>query len=198
MRFGVAVPSFHHNPWCGDDSFTYEDGERAIMAVVDGLGHSQKAAHAARVAVARLGECTALSLEEMLCSVEDALKDTVGGALGIAVLYRGRASLQVCGIGNIALQLATPARLYRFVGQPGIAGERQTPFRPISFPYQPGDVVVMYSDGIRSAFSAHDLVHILRPDPARIARRILNGYARPHDDALVLVGCEMEETKNPV
>ena len=193
MRFGVARKSFHNNPWCGDDAFTHEDNGRVIMAVVDGLGHSQRAARAARLAVARLGECTDLSLKRMLRSMERALKDTVGGALGIAVIHKERAILETCGIGNIELQLATQARLFRFVGEPGTAGVGQNPFKPVSFPYQPGDVVVMYSDGIRSAFSARDLIHILHPDPHRIAQRILNEYARPSDDALVLVGCEMEE-----
>ncbi len=190
IRFGVAKRSFPGNPWCGDAAFTHEDDARVIMAVMDGLGHSQKAAHAAQLAVARLGECMALPLQDMLRSVEDALRDTVGGALGIAVIHKERAILETCGVGNIGLQLSTRARLFRFSGEPGIMGEREGRFRPVSFSYQAGDVVVMYSDGIRSAYSARDLVHILYPDPGRISKRILDEYARPDDDALVLVGCE--------
>ncbi len=190
MRFGVAKKSFFNNPWCGDAAFTYQDGERAIMAVVDGLGHSKEAARAAKVAVACLGGCTGRPLKEMLLSVEKALSSTIGGVLTIALLHKERAVLEACGVGNVELQLATPARVFRFVGEPGIAGEKQTRFRPLSFPYRPGDIVVIYSDGIRNAFSARNLIHILHPDPDRIARRILNEHARLNDDALVLVGCE--------
>jgi len=193
MRFGVARRSFYHNPWCGDEAFTYEDDARIVMAVVDGLGHSQRAAHAAQVAVTRLGECVALSLEQMLRSVDELLADTVGAAVTIAVVHKARACLEACGIGNVELQLATQARVFHFVGEPGIAGAGQARFRPASFDYRPGDIVVIYSDGIRSAFSAQGLIHILHPDPVRIARRILVEHARPDDDALVLVGCEREE-----
>lgn len=193
MRFGVARRSFHHNPWCGDEAFTYEDDERVVMAVVDGLGHSKRAAHAAQVAVARLGECVPLPLEAMLRSVEEVLADTVGAALTIAVIHKARACLEACGIGNVELQLATQARVFHFAGEPGIAGAGQARFRPASFDYRPGDIVVIYSDGIRSTFSAQSLIHILHPDPVRIARRILAEYARSNDDALVLVGCDREE-----
>jgi len=192
MRIGVARKSYYHTPWCGDAAYTHEDEERALLAVVDGLGHNIQAARAAEAATACLEACKSLSLDALLSAVEQALSATAGAALTLAVIYKGRGLLEVCGIGNVVLQLATPHKLYHFSGHPGIAGAGPAICKKDAFPYQPGDLVVMYTDGIRSAFSAAELAHIQYPDPQRIAQRILREYARPNDDALALVACETE------
>lgn len=190
MRFGMARRSYRHNPWCGDDAFTYQDEARILLAVVDGLGHHLRAAHAAEAAVTRLAECAHLPAPEMLHAVKEALADTVGAALTLAIIDRARGRLQACGVGNVELHLVTPRRVFRFVGEPGIVGEGVTPCRTELFAYRPGDLVILFSDGVRSAFGAGGLRDIRRPDPQRIANRILQEYARPSDDALVLVGWE--------
>jgi len=190
MRFGVARRSYRHNPWCGDDAFTYQDEARILLAVVDGLGHHLRAAHAAEAAVACLAGCVLLPAPEILRAAEEALADTVGAALTLAVIDRARGRLQACGLGNVELQLVTPDRVFRFVGEPGIVGAGGTACRTETFAYRPGDLVILFSDGIRSAFTGGELIHIRRPDPQRIAQRILQEYARPSDDAVALVGWE--------
>lgn len=190
MQFGLAKKSLYGTNWCGDDAFTFDDKERAVMAVIDGLGHSQKAAAAAQAGIVRLQDHVYLPLVDMMRTVESAMQDTIGGAVAIAIVHKPRGQIEVCGVGSVQLQLATSDKLYRFDSTPGIAGHQSNHYQPQILPYRQGDIIVMYSDGISSSFSAKELIRILHPNPQRLARQILSRYQRGTDDALVLVGWE--------
>ncbi len=190
MQFGISKRSLYGSSSCGDDAFTYEDDERALMAVVDGLGHGRRAAESARVAMQELNDIALFPIEDIIQRLHNALKPTVGAALTVAILHKSSYKLEVCGIGNVQMQLATADKLYRFDGAPGILGVYRNQCRPRFFQYHPGDIIVIYTDGIKSSYSAAKLHYILHPNPRRIASNIMQQYRRGTDDALVLVALE--------
>lgn len=57
--------------------------------------------------------------------------------------------------------------------------------RVFEFPFNPGDFVCLYSDGITSRWKPEELDWSLHPQ--QIAEYILNNYARKNDDATVLI-----------
>jgi serine phosphatase RsbU (regulator of sigma subunit) len=63
-------------------------------------------------------------------------------------------------------------------------GQQLPTLRPRIVDLQPGDMVLMATDGVARSF-AEDAIGVA--GPARLADRILEDLARPNDDALVLV-----------
>ena len=54
-------------------------------------------------------------------------------------------------------------------------------------PVDPGSVLVMFSDGLKSRTSLKGKLDILRQPPIAIAQHLLENDSRPDDDALVLI-----------
>jgi hypothetical protein len=66
----------------------------------------------------------------------------------------------------------------------GVVGEQLPPLRASVVPIGRGDTLILATDGIRAGFVER---LDLGDSPQRIADRILTGFGRSTDDALVLV-----------
>jgi negative regulator of sigma-B (phosphoserine phosphatase) len=67
---------------------------------------------------------------------------------------------------------------------PGVLGDRLPRLRLQSVQLEPGDMIVLATDGIRRSFVEE---HTLHDAPMAAAERILERHGRKTDDALVLV-----------
>ncbi|MBC7173092.1 MAG: SpoIIE family protein phosphatase [Polyangiaceae bacterium] len=167
----------------GDAVFSRIDvsNGRVIVSVIDGLGHGPHAAAAAAVASAQLDEemhCE--SAVEILRRMNDRLRGTRGVAATVCVLTEH--ALSACGVGNVSLRsCGTPVP---FVLSPGILGSRVHRFREVNARLQPGDRLLLHSDGISSGFSL-DAVKHLGADAA--CQFVFDAYRKVTDDATVLV-----------
>ena len=72
------------------------------------------------------------------------------------------------------------------ISKNGILGYRLPTLLELRYSYDPGDIFVLYSDGVSSQFSQDAQIDIKQP-PQRIADDILARYGKPIDDATVLV-----------
>jgi hypothetical protein len=93
-----------------------------------------------------------------------------------------------CGVGNVEAvlfhtdpQAQSAKEVISTRG--GVLGCRLPPLKVATLRIWPGDLLVLASDGIRSGFA--DAVE-LDQAPHAIAKRILSGYGRDSDDALVV------------
>jgi cell wall-associated NlpC family hydrolase len=162
-----------------------EDG--VVVAVVDGLGHGPEAAAAATRARGVI-EATAAGapVDELLRRVHEALARTRGVVMTIASI--GCSGLmRWVGVGNVeahvvrsdggASRRAASAVLYG-----GVLGYRLPDVKVSTVELEPGDLVLMATDGIDPDFadtvSPADTVE-------QLTARILERCARPDDDALV-------------
>jgi serine phosphatase RsbU (regulator of sigma subunit) len=166
---------------------TFEDG--ALLGVVDGLGHGPEAAVAARRAVAVLEARAEGPLPARFESCHDALRRTRGVVMSLASIDAPAARMTWAGIGNIdgTLVRANPGErpgsesLMLFGG---VLGHQLPKVRPSELDIEPGDLLVLATDGISSGFRS-----ALDPSvpPQEIADRVLAAHAKGTDDALVLV-----------
>jgi hypothetical protein len=69
----------------------------------------------------------------------------------------------------------------------GIVGHQLPGLHPRDVDLEPGDLLVMATDGIARSFTED--VRALGAAPTLLADAILEDLARPTDDALVLVAC---------
>jgi len=160
-----------------------------LIAVADGLGRGPDAALAARRALRTIEQSTQASPVELIEECHSALRATRGVVLGVALVDAHAGSLAWVGVGNVhavvvRLQRGAPARTDVLHAHNGIVGRTLPRLRPVFRPLVHGDVIVVATDGLRSGLEPD-----LRSDEPieRVASGLLERYAVPSDDALVLV-----------
>ncbi len=162
------------------------DGGGAMLAVVDGLGHGTEAAAAAdrarEVVEASAGE----PIDAMLHLTHDALARTRGVAMTVASISCS-GEMRWVGVGNVEAHVLRrdghrSRRVASAVLYGGVLGYRLPVVRVSTLLLEPGDLLLMATDGIAPSFT-EDLA--LADPVERVAATVLERWARPTDDALV-------------
>lgn len=188
LDWGVATRALPGEVQAGDNHFVAETTTGWLLAVIDGLGHGQEAAVAGRVFVEVLSHHLESLPVELIRLGHTALKNTRGCAAAVVTIDRTRNLLSWVGVGNVegvirhAQPTALPTEYITMRG--GIVGYRIPVLQPSFLQLQEGDTLVLATDGIAGDFVR--AVGFPFP-PAKLASHILEHYAKPTDDALVLV-----------
>ena len=164
----------------GDTHVFRAEGERYLLALVDGLGHGPRAravSHAAEEFLHRAD----LSLDAfaLISSLHLALQGTRGAAAMLCVIDQGRIS--GCGVGNVELRVVgtkLPVQL-----SPGILGAQVRKFRIFEGTLRAGDRLILFSDGISGRLPLQELAKL---DAASLCEHAFERYAHD-DDATILV-----------
>jgi negative regulator of sigma-B (phosphoserine phosphatase) len=160
-----------------------------LVAAIDGLGHGPEAADAADEAVRVLREFAADPLPRLIDRCHERLRKTRGVVLCVASFDARASTMTWASVGNVEALLlrrdpaARPPR-ESVSARGGVVGYQLPPVRPVTLSVSAGDLLVLATDGIRSAFVG-DLV--VTATPSGLARTIFERHARGSDDALVLV-----------
>lgn len=160
----------------------------ALAGVVDGLGHGPDAALAAAAAVELLTREAGAPVSALMASCHAALRGTRGVVMSLASFDAATDTLSWIGVGDVegVLIRADPHNGPRdsIVLRGGVVGYQLPPLRERSSKIHPGDVLILTTDGVRP----HFLVEAVNErQPREIADGVLAAYAKPTDDALVLV-----------
>src|SRR5574341_158804 len=191
FEWGIASKSLDHAAGSGDHYVVKPIHEGALLAVVDGLGHGEKAAEAAKIVVATVNEYTEGSIISIFSRCHERLKGTRGVVMSLALINAADRTMTWAGVGNVEGLLlrggrdsASQARGNFLLQSSGVIGDRLPPLLASTKILLDGDIVIFSTDGIRSGF---DKGLNLRSAPQHIADSILASYRRESDDALVLV-----------
>ncbi|MEM6290369.1 MAG: SpoIIE family protein phosphatase [Myxococcota bacterium] len=164
----------------GDVVITRQEGARALLAVIDALGHGPEAAIVAAMAEAYLSAvCLDDGVEDWLHGLHDALAGSRGAAAGLARIDDGALSLSI--VGNIAVRSC--GTRVGVVASPGIVGRRMRRIRRDDFEMRGGDRVALFSDGLRRVELGP--TRALAPDDA--CARLLEEFGVRIDDASILL-----------
>jgi negative regulator of sigma-B (phosphoserine phosphatase) len=157
------------------------DEHATLFGIVDALGHGVAAAEVADRAALYLDRVDLRwSIARIVTGLHDALSHTRGAASTLCIVHGDRIELST--VGNVEVRsLGTPVGV---VATPGVLGRRLRSLRTAEFRVEPGDRVVVFSDGISARIDVED-TRGLAPDQA--CRIILAGFARRSDDASVVV-----------
>ena len=159
-----------------------------LVAAMDGLGHGQEAASAARIAGAILEEHASESPAALARRCHDALLATRGVVMSLGSVDLPRALLTWLGVGNVqgvllrrgALGASDESLLLRA----GVLGAGLPRLDAAVLPLSRGNTLVFATDGVASDFD-RELARKL--PPRRAAEAILALHYKSTDDALVLV-----------
>ena len=159
----------------------HDEQGRAMLVVVDALGHGAGAAQVSELLVGRL---SSLPLDtpvlEAMHAAHDALRGTRGAAATICMLAGTR--FEACAVGNVHLLCANCE--VPLVLSPGILGHQVSRFRVAQVELRTGSRVALLSDGVSLRFRLEELRHLA---PAEACDFIIQRYRRQEDDATVLV-----------
>src|SRR5262249_4303887 len=98
--------------------------------------------------------------------------------------------LECASVGDVHVHLYNLRDAHFFTPTPLVLGTGQIRKQRTRVEHaiaQPGSIVVMFTDGLKSRTSLKGQLDILRRPAIAIAEHLLENYARPDDDALVLV-----------
>jgi phosphoserine phosphatase RsbX len=185
LERGVAALAHKGERRSGDLPVFAPSRRGALVAVIDGLGHGDGAADAAEAAARVLEQYVEDPPQRLLERCHEELQRTRGAVMTLAWFDLDDGSLEWTGIGNVE------ARLIRADARPdspvvlgGVVGMNLPKARLTTVALEPGDTIVLATDGVAADFSESI-------DPGaraqQIADRVIERYGKGTDDALVAV-----------
>lgn len=189
---GVNIPLGGNGP--SGDAWAFTDDRSLAALVVDGLGHGDEAAIAARAAADLFDQRPFTDPAQFLSSAHQAMRGSRGGVAGACVIDPRVSQLTFAGIGNIAGVIVSGNDRQHLLSHPGTLGTQLASPRIHARQYRwpTGATLVMGSDGIRSGWNLSDYPGLLSHDPAVIAATLHRDFTRSTDDATVLVVRDMQ------
>jgi len=183
VRFGAVV----HPLWPGEpvgDGYLFWPYDHYVMfALVDGLGHGRKARDGTLKALENFRTFADFPLEKIIWETHNRISDTRGCVAFLGRIDTRTLHMECVSIGNIAYKLQTKSNV-RPLASTGILGHNLRKVTSTSMQLEPGDFVVLCSDGVSDKFSLEKLE---TTQPEDRAREIYQRYGHNHDDASVLV-----------
>lgn len=170
----------------GDATVVLGCNEGLLLALVDASGHGDRAHQIAAQVCDLLTAQGSADLEGLMAMTHQHVMGTVGAALGLAFVDSARGSFSYLGVGNTRCAKigATP---WHGVSKEGVLGERLPRLIVQTGTLEPGELLLLWSDGIPE-FACLPLAsrHAFRDAP-EIAERVVKDLGRPYDDACCLV-----------
>jgi anti-sigma regulatory factor (Ser/Thr protein kinase) len=182
---GVSLP-YPGLPICGDAWTFHVEGAIATVLVVDGLGHGEGAAEAAAAGVAAFGAGPNDSPTQILERVHRASRGTRGAAATCVRIDLATRTAACAGAGNVGAWIIGE-RQRQLVTQHGTLGQASPTLREEVYPFPPGALLVVASDGIKSRWSLADYPGLEVRSPLAIATVLWRDFTRGRDDVTVAV-----------
>lgn len=158
---------------------------RTIAAVIDGLGHGKEANIASSIIKEQILLKSNLPADELMKYLHQAARGTRGAVIALIMINTELSRLSFVGIGNIEGFIRNEAGKKTLISFGGILGHNIRSPHIHEFPFNKGDTLCLYSDGINSRWNAGDIDW--NENPQKITDFLITNYSRLNDDATVLV-----------
>jgi phosphoserine phosphatase RsbX len=188
VEWAVAFRSRDGEARCGDLAVVALLPDGVLVAGIDGVGHGVEAARAAQLAAEVVRQSPGADLERLVQRCHAVLRGTRGAAISLAFVSPAEHGMTWLGVGNVEGRVlgsdpAATGPKGSLALSSGVPGHELPPVKPATLPIEPGDVLLLATDGIHRAFAdAPDV----SGSPRAISERILARHWKAPDDALVL------------
>lgn len=182
---GIVTRSRRFAPANGDAFVLRESQNQLLVGVIDGLGHGEPAQQAAMAAQQYIQSHAGLELDKIFRGVSRACRATRGVVMALA-LFKSPSQLSFASIGNIEVRAWTRGERLYFLPQRGILGLNEPDVVVHNFRWQPGWLLVMHTDGLRSQWQWTDFPGLERESAQSAATRLMRSLASEDDDATVV------------
>ena len=153
-----------------------------FVAIVDVLGHGPEAHELTHVIDAYLTHYGTSDISGLMTRLHQHLKGSRGAAVGLCAIDATTGRIDYAGIGNTTMRRFGKTET-RLVSQDGVLGQNmRTPLHQM-LQLEPGDLIVLYTDGVSDRFTSDDYPGILRHTPKEVANNIVQRFGKDYDDA---------------
>jgi anti-sigma regulatory factor (Ser/Thr protein kinase) len=197
LEVGVVSVPIKGEELCGDGWSVKRAGDSMLLMVVDGLGHGILASEAAREAERVFIESRTNTPTSILQDSHDALKKTRGAAMAIVSLHLENQLISFAGVGNIGASIVTPATSRGMASHNGTVGHQLHRIQEFTFPWTANSVLVMHSDGLKTAWDLKRYPGIWSKHPGLIAGMLYRDFYRDRDDVTILIAKNRQEVSPP-
>lgn len=181
VQAGVAAAPLAGQATSGDRAVVVDFPGGTVVAAIDGLGHGGAASEAADAAALAISEDPAQPVDELVRRCHARMRHTRGAVMTVAAFVPG--AMTWVGVGNVDGILVRAVGVEAVNTRGGIVGFQLPVLSPRRFDVQPGDTLVLATDGLRHGFrNAVD-----GRAPQVIADAILASFGKTTDDACVVV-----------
>ncbi len=189
VEYGVANFALPGQGESGDYHLVCWNQQGVLIAAIDGVGHGEEAANAAKIAASILKTGVEEPIISLVEQCHERLRSTRGVVLSLASIDPVHGMMTWLGVGNVqGVLLRGDAKKgssqETLLLRAGVVGSRLPPLQAAVLPIAKGDTLFLVTDGISGDFAGN--LSTLG-NPQRAADRILERYRVGNDDALVLV-----------
>jgi negative regulator of sigma-B (phosphoserine phosphatase) len=187
MEFGIVHRPKSGRNISGDAYLIKEEGEATLICLVDGLGSGEGAAEASQAAIGCVEVNSTVSLSDIMAKCHQLLKGTRGAVMALMRISFAESTITFVGVGNIGIHVRSTA-LIKPISKNGIVGYRLPRLKEFTYPYTPGDIFVLHTDGISNRFTLDNAVWMKEAQDVQIlADEIARNFGKENDDITVLI-----------
>jgi anti-sigma regulatory factor (Ser/Thr protein kinase) len=173
---------------CGDGFASVVTEKEIRLFLGDGLGHGPEAQHAVHAAMEAFEQCEEPSSVDVIRHIHARVKKTRGVVGTVAIFNIMKRQWNLCGIGNILTKLMSAENTNGYMSYNGILGLNvPNSLKEREFDYEPGQHIVLCSDGIKSRWDTLRFPGISRYDMSILAAAVFKDFARNTDDMSVAI-----------
>jgi serine phosphatase RsbU (regulator of sigma subunit) len=153
-----------------------------FAAIIDVLGHGPEAHELTLVIDEFLQRHATADVCDLMKRLHQRLQGTRGAAAGLCAINSVTGNLDYVGIGNTAIRKLGQAET-RLVSYDGVLGQNMRTPRLQSLKLEPGDLVILYTDGVSDRFTTAEYPGVLHHAPKDVVRNIVDRFGKDHDDS---------------
>lgn len=157
-----------------------------FIALFDVLGHGPDAYQTSLEYQRYLNENAQANLITLLIAFNEHAKGSRGAVLSLAYMPHNSSKLHYVGMGNTVLRKLGKTNV-SLLSQFGTLGKQMHTPQLQTLSLEVNDLLLFYTDGIKSAFTVENYPQIFSEDVNTIAFQIVQRYGKSHDDACCLV-----------
>lgn len=187
VTFGIALRPYHQDLFCGDKGGVWANESKALICIVDGLGHGEEAERAAIEAIAFVHDHKDETLANIFHGCDISLRETRGAAMAVAVIDYARGNLHYAAIGNTRAAIINGPATTRIGADTGIIGGGYRSLLIDEYPFTHRSTLVLWTDGLPEFLDFAPYRRTLRVDIQSFADQLADTHGAAEDDAGVVV-----------
>lgn len=171
---------------CGDTGVIEQADATCFIALVDVLGHGREACELANIIRIYLTEHHGEAPVPLLEALHAHIKGSRGAVAAVCRIDTASGVVRYAGVGNITTRIFGVAP-FQFLPRDGVIGYMMPHPVEQTRRLTPRDVLMMYSDGLKTHFDLLDCPDLLLGSAREIAEKALRTFGKHDDDASCLV-----------
>jgi len=182
FEHGSTVRPYPGQPVSGDAVVIRPLDDGLFVAIVDVLGHGPEAHELALDIDAFLSRHASRDVPGLMKRLHEHLRGTRGAAAGLCAIDSDAGRALYTGTGNTVIRRVGSADT-RLVSQDGVLGQRIRTPNPQTLQLEAGDLLLLYTDGVKDRFGADDYPGLLHHAAKDVSRTVVGRFSKGYDDA---------------